>query len=356
MTLINSNRLPGLDGLRCFAALTSLTSHIELWSSSQMLSRLLIENLALKSVDLFFVLSGFLITYLLQNERDTKGEIDVKAFYLRRIFRIWPLYFLVLGIGYLVSITITHEKLYFEGLVLCVLVLPHLALVLYYIPFWASLLWSIGVEEQYYLVWPWVVKHSASKNLLKVVFYCLIGVIGVKLGFWVLSQFEFFTAKIETLRSFLYWFRIECILVGALASVLWYQKNKFLEYLKKRIIRYLTLLLVLVVLLVKSIGPVFSVVDSLIFAVLIVQIVEKPWKLLETSIVKYMGTISYGLYLYHDFAIALSIQLIGLLAIGHDSMLYVPSLYIITFTLTILVSAVSFRYFEKPILQMGKAR
>ena len=114
---------------------------------------------------LFFVLSGFLITYLLLVEREDRHRIDIPRFYLRRILRIWPLYFLIVGIcqflipvkglfglDSIYSVTAPNFRL---ASLYYLLFLPNLA----FLTVWPvnpllGYTWSIGVEEQFYLLWP----------------------------------------------------------------------------------------------------------------------------------------------------------------------------------------------------------
>ena len=97
----------GLNGLRFFAAIAVVITHIELikyqsgysdiWRNNK-----LIFELGSLGVIFFFVLSGFLITYLLLKEKSVTQTVAVKKFYLRRILRIWPLYYLIVLLGFLV--------------------------------------------------------------------------------------------------------------------------------------------------------------------------------------------------------------------------------------------------------------
>src|SRR6267378_8187081 len=89
---------PGLHGLRFFAAMMVVFSHIELMKDYHGYPNLYASNLAVYEsgrlgVTLFFVLSGFLISYLLLKEKEVSGSIAIRKFYGRRILRIWPLYF-----------------------------------------------------------------------------------------------------------------------------------------------------------------------------------------------------------------------------------------------------------------------
>src|SRR5205085_6931243 len=95
-----------LDALRFFAASAVLFSHIESrkpeYSLPNSFLRQTYINIGSFSVTLFFVLSGFLITYLLLLEKETSKSINIKNFYARRILRIWPLYYLLVLTGLLV--------------------------------------------------------------------------------------------------------------------------------------------------------------------------------------------------------------------------------------------------------------
>src|SRR5437867_1336539 len=91
---------PGLHGLRFFAAMMVVFSHVELMMDYHSYPNLYANNLAVyesgrMGVTLFFVLSGFLISYLLLTEKKVSGTVAVKKFYTRRILRIWPLYYLL---------------------------------------------------------------------------------------------------------------------------------------------------------------------------------------------------------------------------------------------------------------------
>ena len=112
-------------------------------------------------VNFFFVLSGFLITYLLLVEEADKGKYNIRDFWMRRILRIWPLYFAVLLYSFFVFrflYTTLSGKPYIETAdpVLYVLFLPNFNLIFNGFPLENSLtvLWSVGIEEQFYLLWP----------------------------------------------------------------------------------------------------------------------------------------------------------------------------------------------------------
>jgi peptidoglycan/LPS O-acetylase OafA/YrhL len=118
-------------------------------------------------VDLFFALSAFLITSLLLKEREETGDISLKFFYLRRILRIWPLYFLVIGLGILLSHTDANQHLpwyYVAGYLLFVGNWVHA--VFGRPESIAFPLWTVSIEEQFYLIWPVIVKTFERRGLI----------------------------------------------------------------------------------------------------------------------------------------------------------------------------------------------
>lgn len=165
--------LPALDGLRGVAILAVLWSHAQ-WASigsniESTLPDLLYQRLRVAGwmgVDLFFVLSGFLITGILL---DAEKRDYFKRFYTRRTLRIFPLYY-----TFLIGIALTgifHPALWIYG--------ANVLVALYGMPVLGSLghLWSLALEEQFYLVWPWVVRWSSPTTVARI---CL-GVIVVAL-------------------------------------------------------------------------------------------------------------------------------------------------------------------------------
>src|SRR4051812_35551829 len=92
-------KLPGLNGLRGIAASLVLIGHVYqllgIYGLSKATEIFEKRNVGSDMVNLFFVISGFIITYILLKEKKNSGEIDLKLFYVKRILRIWPLYFLI---------------------------------------------------------------------------------------------------------------------------------------------------------------------------------------------------------------------------------------------------------------------
>lgn len=170
---------PELDCLRFFAFLAVFVHHTLPKDYGFYVSHHLPKFLAnipyagAFGVDLFFCLSSYLITELLLREKDRTGHLNIKAFYIRRILRIWPLYFTFLFFAYGLTFFIHSQR--FDT--------PQLFMFLFLMGNWAELfgviescvapLWSVSIEEQFYLLWPLVVRKASRKQIARLCF-CMI--------------------------------------------------------------------------------------------------------------------------------------------------------------------------------------
>src|SRR3974390_393912 len=162
---------PNLNGVRFVAALMVIVHHVEQTKKyfhlpSQYQDNVMGTDLGGLGVTLFFVLSGFLITYLLLAEKTDSGTVSLRDFYVRRILRIWPLYFFVVLLAFFVlpaffrglmvgNFADTLYPNFGTKLAMYLFFVPNVLFVLhaYYAPvLFASQAWSVGVEERFYLV------------------------------------------------------------------------------------------------------------------------------------------------------------------------------------------------------------
>ena len=188
----------GLDALRFFAAFLVMLMHMR---SNQ--GRMGLEMLpewpvffkGLVAVSFFFVLSGFLITYLLLGEQSDTGTVSIKRFYMKRIFRIWPLYFIVIAIGaafywYIaprlgIDFEVNYKKS--TALFLYIFFGANLMNSLYHVGGILHITWSIAVEEQFYLFWAPLVKKF--KDNIPIV---LASVFAISLSINILNAYNVF--------------------------------------------------------------------------------------------------------------------------------------------------------------------
>jgi peptidoglycan/LPS O-acetylase OafA/YrhL len=165
---------PELDVLRFFAFLMVFFSHVWPPRATAIVSRLGVPwslihgfiNAGALGVFVFFMLSSYLITELLVREKAKTGTIHIKAYYVRRTLRIWPLYFLFLGMAVVVGRVIPFFRLPGREVAMMLLLSGNWYFAQHG---WAisfvSHLWSISVEEQFYLVWPLFLKLGGPRTL-----------------------------------------------------------------------------------------------------------------------------------------------------------------------------------------------
>jgi peptidoglycan/LPS O-acetylase OafA/YrhL len=166
---------PELDGLRFYAFLGVFVYHTlpqqpafyrglhlplpSLWAA--------VAISGASGVDLFFALSAFLITALLLRERQQTGGISLRLFYIRRILRIWPLYFLVLAVAVVLAHTVPGQSLPWYYVVGYLLFVGNWINVAFGHPLSVcGPLWTVSIEEQFYLVWPVLMKMLERRGMI----------------------------------------------------------------------------------------------------------------------------------------------------------------------------------------------
>ncbi|MDB5088150.1 MAG: hypothetical protein JWR09_2144 [Mucilaginibacter sp.] len=318
-------------------------------------------------VPLFFFLSAFLITELLTKEQDQFGKINVKSFYIRRILRIWPLYFTF----FFGMVLVTHLSDKFghisSGTQLAFSLFSgnwHITFNDWLPSYPINPLWSISVEEQLYILLPLVVFFGGKRGLKVFSFLALIGAYAAVIyyaqkptkgfsGEWTNSfvQFQFFAA-------------------GILFSVFlkgWQPKWQIFPRITLFIFGLICWLLASMVCEVHADSPHLSTIPQAICGwVLILAGVASFFLSLygiklknKLSPFVYLGRISYGMYVFHitifwlvynifKDELTLFSKMIGLLEWQNDIG------FVIAFLATVIVSLLSYNFFEKPFLKLKR--
>jgi peptidoglycan/LPS O-acetylase OafA/YrhL len=347
---------PGLNGLRFFAAMAVAVSHVELLKKynglANVADRPAIYELGRLSVTLFFVLSGFLITYLLLAEKNETKTIAVKQFYIRRMLRIWPLYFLLVGLAFFVFPHIGplrlpgHADMNFGWtLPLFLLLLPQLALSIFDPVPYAEPAWSIGVEEQFYLLWPLLMRRFRSFVTLAII--VIVVILAARYGALWMAQAN--RANEEALRvwngviNYFYFTRMECMAIGGLFAWAAFEK-KFTAVLHSRVTQVVVYALTAYLLITDAHKPIFSYGwAASCFGVLIFNVATNPKSLLRfpAKPFDFLGNISFSIYMFHEVAIQLTLAAVG-----------VDAVYPVSLTLTLLIASASYLWFERPFLRL----
>ncbi len=307
-------------------------------------------------VNVFFALSGFLITYLLIAEKNTKGRIDVPRFWLRRVLRIWPLYYACVAFGFLVFPWIKHVT----GQV------PNEVANPWYYLFFASnfdthnpdsstlaLLWSIAVEEQFYLVWPLVLALVPTRWFP----WCFAAVLGQS---WV---FRYVTQD----PDLLYGHTLSCIGDMAMGGIgAWIGSSERGRAWIARWPSFATIGIYLVFFTLylfrdrlaasSIVGLVFerSCIAAAAVAIILHQCFGRAnfLSLPTTGFLCYLGRISYGLYCLHTIGILAAIQILH--RIGADTKLWQVLVLqpVVAFSVALGLASISYRFYESPFLRL----
>ena len=344
-----------LNTVRFIAASFVVIHHIEQFKFLDNLPNHFLNSFVLLmgklGVDIFFVLSGFLITSLLVEEKQEYQNIAVGKFYVRRILRIWPLYFLLILLAYFIIPHIPEFKIhawdispksFWPSLLLMIFFLPNVQSTIFnFIPYSAQL-WSIGVEEQFYLCWPLVVKRTKNTAQLKrTLIIILIGYIALKIIIKILSNHLPQPGVITTIDFFLTdRFQVDCLLIGGLFSI-FNKEEKTKRLLTSKTFQIIVYVATLFLMLSRlRFDNFFWTIYAVLFACIIINLVNYKSSLinLEYPPLNYLGKISYGIYMFHPVIIVCTIRFIT-----HNSIL----VYLVSFILTILISALSYEYFER---------
>lgn len=367
---------PNLDGLRFFAFFAVFIHHAVncLGFENQNKYYDFFRTNFLQNGDLgvsfFFALSGFLITYLLLKEKEASGKISIKNFYVRRILRIWPVYFLVVGLCLLVfPLLNNHIPQQFPIGVSTSTLNPWL-----YLTFLGNfdylhngisnvligVLWSVSVEEQFYLFWPLLIAFIPKKYLLPSFLIIMVSSIGYR---------YFFTEGKGMLLSYHSFSCVTYLAAGAVIAAL--ATNENFVNLIKRIPKYIIIIIYLIgitmlpfrqyiwkfgahYVLVATFVPVAL---ALFFAFIILEQnygQHSFFKISNWKFISSLGKYTYGMYCYHMivfFVVLFTLHLMGVETVGMNSYAFI-SIFITSLFSTILISILSYHYFETFFLKL----
>lgn len=344
--------LSGLNGIRAIAALAVVISHTTQALDAYGLDKFLFGKfsdgnpmgllLGGYGVSIFFVLSGFLITYLLQEEH-LKSKIDVKKFYIRRILRIWPLYYMYLLIVILMMV-FNNYTINFTSLTYYILFSANVPFILDTGLIYLGHYWSLGVEEQFYLVWPWLIKKS--KSLLGTVFLLIVILIGAKIVLHILHPNSL-------LEKIIHVTRFHCMMIGGVGAILYRNKNKiFLSLVNNKLTQSICWVIIFFVAINKY--HIISFLDNEILSIVMLCIIVGQVAVtnrmvnLEVKPLIFIGKISYGLYVLHPLVILMFSVLYKNLKIEYS--IKYPLVYFSVLGVSIVLSYLSYNSLEKYFL------
>lgn len=344
----SSARMPGLDGLRAFAVLAVVWHHAHPGYEGVWLTRH-----GFLGVDLFFVLSGFLITTLLLRERDRYGAISLKNFYVRRSLRIFPLYYAVLALLALyfsVARNSTQAELFVSEL-------PWHAM---YLSNWVevhsimSISWSLSAEEQFYLLWPPLLVWLGLGRALVLLLAFLVLNQAVNFGFLdaTLARVGLHYAQLNMLQATFTPILLGVLLAAGLHDPTWRRRLASLAHHSAP-----WALVVLLLALASWPGDLrgaprlgIHVLTTLLLASVVLLPRHRLVRWLEWRPLVWVGTVSYGVYLLHMIGLDAARRVLQRVGLAAPEMLFVVGL-----ALTLLLAGLSYRWFESWFLRRKSA-
>lgn len=362
---LTGNRLPALDGVRGLAILLVMLHHFCFYSGIRPLS--LLDNLIYQlsyagwvGVDLFFVLSGFLITGILWDARHNEQHY-FRNFYMRRVLRIFPLYYGVLACTFLLLPRLAptnpdvqgflDDQLWYWGYTL------NLKIAWSGWPdFYAfGHFWSLAVEEQFYLFWPLVVFYFPRPTLLALCMAIIAGSLGLRLLI-VLTPLPNLAAYVLTLA------RMDALAVGALLAIL-IRTPQGLHHVRRLSPYCAGVTALLVVALFgwqRGLDPENPVVLTvglsllaLLFGALVALVLlhPLPQRLFTARTLGFLGRYSYGLYVFHH-PLVLWLALQPLPLPTHTPLLAIALFSLLALALSLPLAWLSWHLYEKQFLKL----
>jgi len=301
-------------------------------------------------VDLFFALSAYLITSLLLRERDLTGTIDLRAFYLRRILRIWPLYLSFVAFAALVGKFVPAQQLGASYLLGFTLMAGNWIYLLYGLPHSVAIpLWTVSIEEQFYLSWPLALRKATPQRIAVIAAALLLVAHGLR-AWMVITGASINAMEYSTFT------RLDPIALGILVALV---ADRLPEFSRGQ--RWMLLTSgITVCILAYAIGTLHHDVKlstwplaashsltAIASVSLLLAVLGSTHPFFRNKPLIYLGKISYGLYVIHEFA-----HLIAKQVFSAASPLQVVVQSCLSLALTILMAAASYRWLESPFLRL----
>ncbi len=369
--------IPGLDGIRGAAIVAVVLYHF-----------FNIPYAAWYSMDSFFVLSGFLITGILLDTRKNKHYF--KNYIARRMLRILPLYYGVLIVFFLiVPLIVSESKLapfsvyydnqgyfwsYLQNWILLIKEADLKGVSRIFLH-----LWSLAVEEQFYIVWPFLILLFSTRNLVKIILLLIVFSVGIKCYYF----FSGYTWQYAYFNTFA---RLDSLCIGGLLAIA--VRDNYVTTILEKIVPYIFKILLVVLFLAIMIArprtpwpsgsgkgglihqllmpqgqfllPLGNTIFAIFFAALILYCMS-PHKnntakwLLELPILRFFGKYSYAMYIFHVPILALLRPDLAVTLTKHmpKSIAFVSANFI-CLILTMAAALVSWNLIEKPALKLKK--
>ncbi len=349
-----------LDALRFFAFFKVFLFHIPIWGFPVFD---FIKEGGGTAVSFFFSLSGFLITYIILEEKKLTGTLDLKAFYVRRILRIWPLYYVMLGFAFftpvilsLISITGSAEGYAPNWLMSAFFLENYKMIATDSFPNVSPLgvMWSLCVEEHFYIIWGLVLYVVSIRNIHWIILFAIL-IANISRGFFYMQGWSFLDVFTN----------IDYFAYGAIPAILLIQCKERTELFVNTIsplAKNVTIIFsVLSVIVLPNLNMPFKVlieptILGLIYLLIISAVVfeKNLFTIPQKNILSRLGIYTYGFYLTHTIVINLFLKIFYKKNLPIESGLVALLFVAVSLGGTIIAGVCSYYVIEKPFLRLKK--
>jgi peptidoglycan/LPS O-acetylase OafA/YrhL len=356
---------PILDSLRFLASLGVFLSHsvvfLKIPGGDLSFGKFMLDA-GYYGVVFFFVLSGFLISWLLLQEKRATGGIALKKFYIRRALRIWPLYYGIILLSFFVFPNLVHGHPvggignWKMPLLLYVCFLPNIVPHTGYYLATCFHTYTVGYEEQFYLFWPMVLRNAGRRLGYGLAVLFFVPVLLDLLYYWLLGHGHVLPRPVDGFVQEALGF-IPAFVAGGIAAFLFLQgRERILRIIGWKGTRYLTITVILALMyFVPPFWIGYTNLVAAIFALLILNLVLSNVSGGKIgAILAKGGKVSYGIYIYHAailIFVSLAMNRVRFAVAGQPLVTYLIYL-LLSFGLLLLTAAASYRYFERRFLRM----
>jgi len=330
--------LPGILSTGDYKTLSGIGYHVDLF----------LRNLPF-GVDIFFFISGYLLTYLLVVEKEKYGKVNIPNFYIRRGLRIWPLYFFLVAIAPLLVNWLDEKHPVYWPTIALINNFETICTQQWTYPF--AHFWSICIEEHFYIFWPLIVAFIPVRKLPFAITLLLGLSWGYKIYTYIFLSSNWYQIYLHTFS------RMDVILLGGLLAV-YYIKKPFVFRL-----HWLSITIIAVILLVLLSfddisnfenmlnGVTRRVVYIVLLGLIMMDTLFNPERTSRISKFKpllYLGKVSYGIYMYGNILVLIVIKKVLLHYHINNIYLY----FFIVFTASLIIPVISYELLEKPFLRL----
>ena len=314
-------------------------------------------------VVLFFVLSGFLISYIIFQEKEDTGKLNLRNFFIRRILRIWPLYYAMLLFAFctpylleLLHLSSSPDGYKPDWLLYGLFLGNYQSIALDMFPNVSPLgvMWSLCIEEHFYIIWGVLLYFV---NLKRMPYIFAGGIIVANVARIIFLKLGLGTSEILTNLDYFIYGAIPAYIIVKFPGKM---EDKVLRLSKEVKTLYVLLVAGMVIVLPLITGFVKEFLAPAVFGVIFAGLIvlftpeKSNFRISDKNILSIMGRYTYGTYLSHGIWISFFIQIFSALHFSLDTGISAIMFVCVTFLCTLGGAWLSYHFFETPFLRLKK--